>query len=58
MNTLQLITVAVDRAENEIDINMPGYTHLQPAQPVRWSHWLLSHSAAWKGCRAAEGSSK
>eukprot|EP00944_MAST-04C_sp_MAST-4C-sp1_P009132 g9132.t1 len=47
-NTLQLITVAVDRAENEIDIIMPGYTHLQPAQPVRWSHWLLSHSAAWK----------
>lgn len=22
---------------------MPGYTHLQRAQPVRWSHWLLSH---------------
>ena len=27
---------------------MPGYTHLQPAQPVRWSHWLLSHTAAWQ----------
>ena len=24
---------------------MPGYTHLQRAQPVRWSHWLMSH--AW-----------
>ena len=35
-------------AENEIDIIMPGYTHLQPAQPVRWSHWLLSHAAAWQ----------
>lgn len=23
---------------------MPGYTHLQKAQPVRWSHWLLSHA--------------
>ena len=22
---------------------MPGYTHLQPAQPVRFSHWLLSY---------------
>ncbi len=33
---------AVERAE-EIDLLMPGYTHLQPAQPVRWSHWLLSH---------------
>ena len=26
---------------------MPGYTHLQPAQPVRWSHWLLAHASAW-----------
>ncbi len=26
---------------------MPGYTHLQKAQPVRWSHWLLSHAAAF-----------
>lgn len=30
-----------DRAIQEIDIFMPGYTHLQRAQPVRWSHWLL-----------------
>lgn len=21
----------------------PGYTHLQKAQPIRFSHWLLSH---------------
>ena len=27
---------------------MAGYTHLQPAQPVRWSHWLLSHAWAWR----------
>jgi argininosuccinate lyase len=27
---------------------MPGYTHVQPAQPVRWSHWLLSHAWAWQ----------
>jgi len=26
---------------------MPGYTHLQKAQPVRWSHWLLSHGAGF-----------
>jgi len=25
---------------------MAGVTHLQPAQPVRFSHWLLSHAAA------------
>ena len=32
----------VDRARTHIDLLMPGYTHLQPAQPVRFSHWLLS----------------
>ena len=37
-----LIGTAASRAEQEIDVLMPGYTHLQPAQPVRWSHWLLS----------------
>ena len=43
-----LIRSAVDRAEAEIDVLMPGYTHLQPAQPIRWSHWLLSHAWAWQ----------
>ena len=43
-----LIEVATDRAESEIDLLMPGYTHLQPAQPTRWSHWLLSHAWAWQ----------
>lgn len=43
-----LIGVAAERAETEIDVLMPGYTHLQPAQPVRWSHWLLSHAWAWQ----------
>lgn len=45
---LALIQVAVDRAEAEIEYILPGYTHLQPAQPVRWSHWLLSHAFAWR----------
>ena len=43
-----LIRATVDRAEAEIDVLMPGYTHVQPAQPVRWSHWLLSHAWAWQ----------
>ncbi|XP_014778296.1 argininosuccinate lyase [Octopus bimaculoides] len=38
----QLITIFLDRAEREIDVLMPGYTHLQRAQPIRWSQWLLS----------------
>jgi argininosuccinate lyase len=44
----QLIAVVAERAAAEIDVLMPGYTHLQPAQPVRWSHWLLSHAWAWQ----------
>ena len=44
----QLIHVAVERAADELDLLMPGYTHLQPAQPVRWSHWLLSHAWSWQ----------
>ncbi|MBM3190332.1 MAG: argininosuccinate lyase [Chloroflexi bacterium] len=32
----------VSVAEAHLDVLMPGYTHLQPAQPVRFSHWLLS----------------
>jgi argininosuccinate lyase len=43
-----LIGVALERAAGEIDLLLPGYTHLQPAQPIRWSHWLLSHATAWQ----------
>lgn len=43
-----LIRTAVERAEREIDILMPGYTHLQPAQPIRWSHLLLSYAWGWQ----------
>ncbi|CAE6392267.1 unnamed protein product [Rhizoctonia solani] len=39
-----LIRVMVERADSEKDILMPGYTHLQRAQPIRWSHLLLSHA--------------
>lgn len=44
----ELIRVACARAEAEADVLMPGFTHLQPAQTVRWGHWLLSHAAAWQ----------
>lgn len=43
-----LLKIAADRAEAEVDIIMPGYTHLQPAQPVRWSHWIMSHATAFQ----------
>jgi len=31
------------RAEQHLDVLMPGYTHLQPAQPVRFAQWLLAY---------------
>lgn len=38
----ELAGVLVDRAEREIDVLMPAYTHLQRAQPSRLSHHLLA----------------
>uniref|UniRef100_A0A8C0UDF1 Argininosuccinate lyase n=1 Tax=Cyanistes caeruleus TaxID=156563 RepID=A0A8C0UDF1_CYACU len=43
---LQLIETLVERAAIEIDVILPGYTHLQKAQPIRWSQFLLSHAVA------------
>uniref|UniRef100_A0A8B9ZK81 Argininosuccinate lyase n=1 Tax=Anas platyrhynchos TaxID=8839 RepID=A0A8B9ZK81_ANAPL len=43
---LQLIKTLVERAAIEIDVILPGYTHLQKAQPIRWSQFLLSHAVA------------
>jgi argininosuccinate lyase len=33
----------VQRAETDLGLLLPGYTHLQRAQPVLLSHWWLSH---------------
>lgn len=35
--------VMIARAEKDIGIIMPGYTHLQRAMPILISHWWLSH---------------
>ncbi|XP_034608497.1 argininosuccinate lyase [Trachemys scripta elegans] len=44
---LQFIKTLVERAAAETDVIFPGYTHLQRAQPIRWSHFLLSHAVAF-----------
>lgn len=33
--------------DESVDALLPGYTHLQRAQPIRWSHWTLAHAWAW-----------
>ena len=41
---VDLLQTGADAAEASAkDVLMAGYTHLQPAQPIRYSHWLLSH---------------
>lgn len=42
---VDFLRASVSRARAEIDVLMPGYTHLQRAQPIRWSHWVMAHSA-------------
>jgi argininosuccinate lyase len=40
---INLRRVLVDLAEQTIDIVMPGYTHLQRAQPVLFAHHLMAY---------------
>ncbi len=39
----ELRRALVAQAEKHLDVIMPGYTHLQVAQPVRFSHHLLAY---------------
>jgi argininosuccinate lyase len=38
----QVQAALIEQAEAHLDAIMPGYTHLQQAQPLLFSHWLLS----------------
>lgn len=44
----QLIHKMVTLAEHHLDVIIPGMTHLQNGQPIRWSHALLGHAWAFK----------
>lgn len=37
-----LQSALVEQAEHHVHTLMPGYTHLQPAQPIVAAHWLMS----------------
>lgn len=39
-------TALLDRATDEVDTIVPGYTHLQRAQPISLAHHLLAHVEA------------
>src|SRR6202041_476377 len=42
-----LESVFADQAEKNFGVPMPGTTHLQHAQPILLSHWLLAHGEAF-----------
>ncbi|HET9094678.1 MAG TPA: argininosuccinate lyase, partial [Solirubrobacteraceae bacterium] len=48
---LELVEILIDLAERHLDWPMPGYTHLQRAQPVYLGHHLLAY--AWMLLRDA-----
>ena len=39
-----LLSVIADKAEENVDTIVPGYTHLQRAQPIRFAHHLLAYA--------------
>ena len=43
---VELQSTIAAKAEEHLDALMPGYTHLQQAQPLLFSHWLMSYF--WK----------
>ncbi|MBN2111454.1 MAG: argininosuccinate lyase [Methanosarcinaceae archaeon] len=42
----ELRTVLIDRASENVETLMPGFTHLQHAQPTTLAHHLLAHTDA------------
>ncbi len=40
---IELQRALVSRAENDLDVVMPGFTHLQHAQPLLFSHHLMAY---------------
>ena len=43
----KLRTAFLDLAEEHVDLVMPGYTHLQRAQPILFAHYLLGQIEAF-----------
>jgi argininosuccinate lyase len=43
----RLLAALVAQAENNLGVAMPGMTHMQHAQPMLFSHFLLAHGEAF-----------
>ncbi|MBU6450232.1 MAG: argininosuccinate lyase [Cyanobacteria bacterium REEB67] len=42
---LKIRSLLLALAERDIDVAMPGYTHMQPATPILLGHWWLANEA-------------
>ncbi len=45
---LQIRTQLIELATRDLDVVMPGYTHMQPALPILLSHWWLANEARFR----------
>ncbi|MHB1150764.1 MAG: argininosuccinate lyase [Eubacteriales bacterium] len=45
MLVLRLLSALSEKAKTNINVIMPGYTHLQRAQPVTYAHYLMAYAA-------------
>lgn len=45
---VSLEKVFLKLARDNSDLILPGYTHLQRAQPILFSHWLLAYVEMWE----------
>lgn len=48
LSLIELIGTFVAKAEEHKNTLLPGYTHLQPAQPISLAHYLLSYAWMFK----------
>jgi len=42
-NLVDLIKALLDQAQNGVSWIMPGFTHLQTAQPITWGHHMMAY---------------
>lgn len=47
-----LLACLCSLAKKNLDTYMPGYTHLQRAQPITFAHWCMAYANMLKGCKA------
>ncbi len=46
-NVTQMVDVLLKQADSHTETLMPGYTHIQHAQPITYAYWLTHHVAVF-----------